>query len=93
MPVVYRFRVYQRPDGAFHITGYDRSTASAHISPPLVSFDGQAGIGRTADGIEYVLSSYPALDMHVGWCWEEYRAANDLPRCADVTPREPFVER
>lgn len=86
MPSIYRYRVFQRTDGRFHIIGYDEATASTHVSPPLITFDGQALSGRTEGGIEYKLSGYPALDMSAGATWARYCAQNGITGCTDVTP-------
>lgn len=86
MSSIYRYGVFHRPDGMHHISGYDRATASVHVSPPLVSFDSEAGIGPTADGLKYMLESDFALDMHLGWTWKFHRIANDSPRCTNVMP-------
>lgn len=86
MPSIYRYRVFMRPDGRFHVIGYDEATASTHVSPPLVNFDSAALTGRTQDGIEYKLTGYPARDLSAGATWARYCAQNDLTGCTDVTP-------
>lgn len=78
MTTLYRYRLFQLPDGTYRALGYDVRTADPHLSLPLVTFDTEARRGVAADGTVYELQGEPTLDMNAGWTWAYYCAEHGI---------------
>lgn len=85
---LFRWRAFQAPSGAIHLTGHCVELTEGRATTAVVAGDVTSRRCVTASGRQYVLQGSPdCLDSDAAWVWEQFKRINRVTDETDVSDR------